>query len=213
MIAQLRAVGSLTGTIAGVQIRRAFVQSLTQLVQLSQVVRRASNKVNATLAAEVGEIGQLCAELPAPALASSVPACFTSSCGWLDGTESCSDTDTSCVCNVFNSAGSGAISNCESRVNTFNVTFASEIEQVAQDCQTTLRRARRRALALSATPTSSVPAPATTTRVTTATSVALTSLTTTTHSGASDAFRDTLRTGYFPFVMLLALVAGMFCLL
>lgn len=171
-------------------------------------------KVNVTLAADLDQLIQGCntpSSAPAPASttsastpASSPAACFSGSCGWLNGIEICGDNDMVCFCQVLNSAGSGAIGGCESCVDTFNVTFASEISQLAQQCET---------VALSSTitsvPTSSPPITSSKTTTTTKTGSTFPS-STSLASGASDVFGDTLNfVGYFQFVMFLAAVVGL----
>ena len=62
----------------------------------------------------------------------------SSPCSWISGLNSCADTDTTCICGVFSSAGSAAIASCESCYQTVNATLASDVSQLAHDCGITL---------------------------------------------------------------------------
>ena len=129
------------------------------------------------------------ASTPAP---TSEPTCFANSCGWLDNLDSCAGNDTACACQVLDSAASSVVSACQSCLNTFNETYASDVAGAIQACETVSPSNSTGSLRGSGSATS----------LTGATSSS-------THSGAGDVFGDTLKGGYVQFVMLLALIGGL----
>jgi hypothetical protein len=111
---------------------------------------------------------------------------------------------------LFNSAGSDAITGCESCIDTANVTLASEVEELAQECKTILPSSTAQSARAPTAVTLS-----TTSKTGTATTAGVTFNTPTSlaHNGVDDVFGHTLKASYFQLVMVLALVAGLFSFL
>src|SRR5271170_2894755 len=72
---------------------------------------------------------------PAPTPAGTDPCVTTSgACSWLISLDSCSASDSACMCSVFTSASASEISACVSCEQSVNATFAQEISQAGQEC-------------------------------------------------------------------------------